>query len=178
MRRFEQRARASAALGLLAVVAAAACKTDPPPPSSSSPSPAQVRVVAAPGEGTVEPLVRDAMAAAAAEKRVLVVYVGATWCEPCQRFHRAAERRELDAAFPTLTLLEFDLDRDGERLRAAGYESKYVPLFALPAADGKASGKQMEGSIKGEGAVAEITPRLQALLSEEQARNPPVSSPR
>jgi hypothetical protein len=94
------------------------------------------------------------------------VYVGATWCEPCQRFHHAAERGELDAAFPTVTVLAFDLDRDRERLASAGYVSKYIPLFALPGPDGTASGKQIEGGVKGDGAVGNIVPRLKEMLSE------------
>jgi hypothetical protein len=125
----------------------------------------KLRVVAAP-EGSVESIVRDALAGARAEGRTLVVYVGAVWCEPCQHFHHAAERGDLDAAFPRMTLLEFDLDRDRERLAAAGYVSKYIPLFALPGPDGAASGKQVEGGIKGDGAVGYISARLTAMISE------------
>lgn len=132
---------------------------------ASHPSGGRVRIDPAPPTGDVEPIVRDALARAAAEKRRLVVYVGAKWCEPCRRFHEAAARGQLDATFPDLTLLEFDLDRDGERLASAGYVSKYIPLFALPNTDGTSSGKQVEGGIKGEGAVAFITPRLEQLLA-------------
>ncbi len=109
---------------------------------------------------------RDAADAAIRENRKLAVYVGAAWCEPCQAFHRAVERGDLDATFPNLTLLEFYLDRDGERLASAGYVSKYIPLFALPARDGAASGKQVEGAIKGPGAVPFIVPRLRTLLAQ------------
>ncbi|MDB4968217.1 MAG: hypothetical protein JWN44_3906 [Myxococcales bacterium] len=99
------------------------------------------------------------------EGRQLLVYVGATWCEPCQRFHQAAAAHKLDADFPSLRLLEFDTDRDGERLAAAGYVSQLIPLFARPRDDGRASGRQIEGSVKGDGAVGEIVPRLRALLA-------------
>ena len=64
-----------------------------------------------------------------------------------------------------VTFLEADLERDRERLEAAGYRSKYIPLFALPGPDGRSSGKQVEGGIKGEGAVAYMVPRLTSLLS-------------
>lgn len=94
------------------------------------------------------------------------MYVGAAWCDPCQAFHRAVEHGDLDATFPKVTLLEFDLDRDGQRLASAGYVSKYIPLFALPAPDGAASGKQVEGAIKGPGSVAFIVPRLRTLLAQ------------
>jgi hypothetical protein len=125
-----------------------------------------VHVVAAPVGGDVKPIVRAALADASREARKLLVYVGAAWCEPCQRFHHAAESGALDAIFPDVTLLEFDLDRDAERLQTAGYASKYIPMFALPTPDGAASGRQIEGAIKGEGGVAFLVPRVLALLAE------------
>jgi hypothetical protein len=125
---------------------------------------AGVVFVAAPPDGEVAPLVVEALAQAARERRTLVVYAGATWCEPCQRFHQAAIRGELDADFPSLTLLEFDLDRDRDRLLRAGYKGKYIPLFVLPESSGAASDQVLSGGIKGEGAVGFIAPRLKALL--------------
>ena len=134
-----------------------------PTATPARPSKPGVRVVKATSGGVAEQIARE-LAEGGAARRDVIVYVGATWCEPCQRFHAAAERGELDAAFPALTLVEFDFDRDEERLASAGYRSKMIPLFALPESDGRASGRQIEGSIKGPGAVDEITPRLRALL--------------
>jgi hypothetical protein len=164
----EARARVDVAPGAAAVVVLDAAPTPTPTGTHWAPAPDRngIELVEAPPGEAVESAVRGALARAAASKRTLVVYVGATWCEPCQRFHHAAEHGELDATFPTMTLLEFDLDRDGERLASAGYVSKYIPLFALPSADGRASGKQIEGGIKGDGAVAFIVPRLKEMLSD------------
>jgi hypothetical protein len=125
-----------------------------------------MQVTEPPAAGAVDGIVRDALAKAVGEKRSLVVYVGAAWCDPCQRFHHAAQSGELDATFPNLTMLAFDIDRDAERLAAAGYASSYIPLFALPNRDGRASGKQIEGGIKGDGAVAQIAPRLKELVAQ------------
>jgi thiol-disulfide isomerase/thioredoxin len=149
-------------------LAVAACDTAP---STSSPqreaaAPALHVEDAEPG-GEVDAVVKKALASASARRRRVVVYVGATWCEPCQRFHRAAQAGELNAQFPDLDILAFDADRDGERLGAAGYTwKKYIPLFALPGDDGRASGRQFEGAIKGDGAVSYLVPRLQALLAQ------------
>lgn len=115
--------------------------------------------------GDVAALVQKELARAHSDGRRLLVYVGAAWCEPCRRFHDAATAGKLDAQFGTLRLLEFDFDRDEARLRQAGYVSRLIPLFAAPNPDGRASGRQIEGSIKGDGAVGEITPRLAALLN-------------
>lgn len=159
-------------VSLLALAALCACKSASDEPRPAPPAPSSVahsghvQLADAPASGDVEALVKDALAKSSAQKRQLIVYVGAKWCEPCRRFHEAAANGELDATFPDLDMLVFDLDRDSERLASAGYVSKYIPLFALPKPDGTASGKQVEGGIKGEGAVAYITPKLQALLTE------------
>jgi thiol-disulfide isomerase/thioredoxin len=126
----------------------------------------RVVLIDAPGSGAVPPIVREAGAVAVREHRTLVVYVGASWCEPCQRFRDAVAKGELDTTLSDVALLEFDFDRDRERLASAGYVSKYIPLLALPAPDGSASGKQIEGGVKGEGAVGFIVPRLRAMLAE------------
>jgi hypothetical protein len=162
--------RILASLVLASAVTTGGCNAQEPigssPSASSAPARAGGHVVIQHAEaGAAEGAVRSALAAATASKRRLVVYVGAPWCEPCQRFHQAAARGELDGTFPDLTLVEFDADADGERLAAAGYVSRYIPLFALPAGDGRASGKQIEGGIKGDGAVANIVPRLRELLA-------------
>ncbi len=92
------------------------------------------------------------------------MYVGASWCEPCRYFHQAAEHGELDDALPPLALLEFDRDRDGVRLDAAGYGSRMIPLFVSPDDDGHPSARRIEGSIHGPGSPREIVPRLLAIL--------------
>jgi thiol-disulfide isomerase/thioredoxin len=124
----------------------------------------QLRTISAPDGEDVAAIVRDAMKREAQEGRRILVYIGATWCEPCQRFHAAANKGLLDASFPNLTLLEFDADKDGERLLNAGYGSRLIPYFGVPGPDGRATGKHLEGSVKGDGAVNEIAPRLKKLL--------------
>lgn len=147
------------------------CSRDPAPeavrrePSAASGSPARTRklrlVPAPPGPMDVATIMR---AEAASAPGPVLVYVGAPWCEPCTYFHAAAERGELDADFGDLTLVEFNRDSDKARLDDAGYASDYIPLFAVPGPDGRASGRSIEGSIKGPGAVPQIRPRLKALI--------------
>jgi thiol-disulfide isomerase/thioredoxin len=109
--------------------------------------------------------VRDAVAAAQAESQRVVVYVGAPWCEPCQRFHEAVEKGELDAQLAGVRFLEFDADQHTPQLNAAGYGGELIPRFAMPGADGRGSDAKIEGGIKGEGAVAQIMRRLEKLLA-------------
>ena len=166
-------------LGIL--LAALACgKRDEPQPNPAAAKPSasptaegpvgvlapkeQLRTIAAPPEGDVAAQVKDAREREAKEGRKLLVYIGATWCQPCQRFHAAAAHGDLDKAFPDLTLLEFDADRDGERLVTANYNTRLIPYFGVPAPDGRGTGRHIEGSVKGD-AVADISPRLRNLLA-------------
>lgn len=152
-----------------------ACNSTPESGSGTSAGSAEKSVVPASLQGPVELLepqagdvkeaVVAAMLGAAARHHRVVVYVGASWCEPCERFREAAKAGELDAKFPGLSLLVFDADRDRARLAAAGYKSTFIPLLVLPRPDGSASTHKMEGGQKGAGAVAQMAPRLAELLT-------------
>src|SRR4051812_5995055 len=116
-------------------------------------------------QAPLEQFVQQNVEEADASGMRVLVYVGATWCEPCQRFHKSLESGELDEALAGTKFIEFDADRDGSELRAAGYTPKYIPSFAVPDQSGHASGRAIEGSIKGDGAVRQnLVPRLLALL--------------
>jgi thiol-disulfide isomerase/thioredoxin len=99
-----------------------------------------VRVIVAAPDSDALSVVRTERLRAKAEGRVLVVYVGAAWCEPCKRFKHAVESGSLDDKLAKTTLLVFDADRDTERLAGAGYTFEYIPYVALPGADGHPSG--------------------------------------
>ena len=139
-----------------APVAPAAAQNAPPP-----------NFLHYPGQGgAIEPWVQEQVELAEAAHLRVLVYVGASWCEPCQRFHEAVQRGELNGTLNGLRFLEFDQDRDAPALKAAGYLYQYIPVLALPDPDGKNHGRMISGSIKGPRAVQEnLVPRLQALLS-------------
>lgn len=116
-----------------------------------------------PGATPVAAYVAETMASAPSMKTV--VYVGATWCEPCQRFHDALRAGQLDSEFRGVRFIEYDLDRHKPELVADGYHSRLIPLFVLPESDGRAGSRRLEGSIKGETAIqGNLVPRLRDLL--------------
>ncbi len=134
-----------------------------PPPTAPAAATGHVEIIDAPATGDVASYVAGELGIAARDKLPVLVYVGATWCEPCRDFHAAADRGELDPQLGALRLLEFDLDRDADRLEAAGYKSSLVPLFAKPGADGRASGQQTDGVKTGGRYVEQLVPRVKAL---------------
>jgi thiol-disulfide isomerase/thioredoxin len=163
---------------LVAIALTAGCKSGDVP-GGSRPGPTNAGPTAAKrpvfmrgptGGAPVAPFIAGELTKARAGHYGVLVYVGATWCEPCQGFHRAVAAGELDEMLAGVRLLEFDLDADRDALTAAGYSSQLIPLFALPKADGTASENRIEGSIKGPDAVREnLMPRLRAFLRGQQA---------
>jgi hypothetical protein len=156
-------------------------KAEPDPAAAASESaaavaasqkPAVVRtgkaeiILAPEGDEDLAAVVKREIDRAKADQKDLLVYVGATWCEPCQRLHKAIVDGDLDKEFPGMRLLEFDADRDDVRLRRSGYLAKYIPMLAVPRDDGTASGKQIEGSVKGPRALDVIKPKLRGLIDK------------
>ena len=136
------------------------------PPTAPPPAPSVSEIGLAPQSSEpIAQVVRQELTRAATDGYQLVVYVGATWCEPCQRFHQAVEAGELNKTFPGIRFLEFDSDTDGERLAQAGYKSRFIPLFSVPGPDGRDQGRRSAGAIKGPGAVDYIVPRLRRILA-------------
>lgn len=95
-----------------------------------------IHIVVAAQDSDALSLVRTERLRAKAEGRILVVYAGAGWCEPCKRFKNAVQTGALDDKLAKTTLLVFDADRDTDRLGSAGYTFKFIPYVALPGADG------------------------------------------
>lgn len=131
-----------------------------PAPKTETP-PGKLRVVAADPESDALSLVRTERLRARSEGRVLVVYVSATWCEPCKKMKEEIASGRLDARLGRTTLLAFDADEDVDRLNAAGYTFRFVPFVALPGADGHPADVQ-QATGKGGGAWRELLAKLDA----------------
>lgn len=155
-------------LSMLALVLVG-CTTRSPGDATQAPTAVKpkgkMRIIDAPAEpAAIEKLVMAKSAECKTQGRTLLVYAGAKWCEPCKRFHEAVESGALDADFGDVDVLAFDVDFDNERLAYGNYETGSIPLLAVPGPDGKSTTRYMNGSIKGDGAVSEMTPRLKTLL--------------
>ncbi|MER2559237.1 MAG: hypothetical protein ABTQ32_00865 [Myxococcaceae bacterium] len=141
-----------------------ACKQQPPAPTIDPT--ATVRFITPPMDGPVSAILASQLERSKTEHRRVLLYAGAPWCEPCRIFHEAVDRGELTGKVGALDLVAFDAQADAERMLLSGYESQFIPVFALPGPDGKATGKHIEGSVKGPGAVDDIVPRLKTLLAD------------
>ena len=147
-----------------------------PPPAAVTPAPVEltrgavtgIDWIDAPATGDVAGQVSAAWQLAQRDNRVLLVYVGAKWCEPCQLFHDTVKTGRLDTQLAGLRLLAYDLDRDKDRLALAGYTSDMIPLFAGTTPDGMATQRKLAGAVKGAEAIGFIVPKLTRLLNGQR----------
>jgi hypothetical protein len=120
-------------------------------------SDAKLRVVKPPPDAELASFLRTERLRAKAESRVLVVYAGAKWCDPCKHFHALLDSGRLDAKLSRTTLVELDVDQDTERLSAAGYKYRFIPYFAVAGADGHPEKEmQVTGKDVGDDTIAEL----------------------
>jgi thiol-disulfide isomerase/thioredoxin len=127
--------------------------------AEAAPAAQHLRVIDAALDADALSLVRTERLRAKSEGRVLVVYVGASWCEPCQRFKAEIHAGRLDEKLGRVSLLAFDADKDADRLAVGGYGFRFIPYVALPGADGR---PRESASAQGKGPEAwrEIVVRL------------------
>ena len=155
-----------------AVLAVTACKSETTSTGANNgggnAAAGGVEFVTAAALPDVAPWIASEVARATNDNIRILVYVGASWCEPCETFHRAALAGKLNTALPKLRLLSFDADRDADALTRAGYDSEMIPMFAETRPDGQASGRKIMGSVKGEAAISDLTPRILTLLAPPQ----------
>jgi hypothetical protein len=155
-------------VGILFALSACDAPQTTTPPTKESATKAATRALewVKPGSGNPVAFALSEVERAKADGRTLLFYVGGESCEPCKRFHDASARGELNNEFGHLRLIDFDIERDAQAIEALGCVSRMIPLFAVPTAEGKCDpNRQIQGAIKGEGAVGFISPKLKALVS-------------
>jgi hypothetical protein len=150
----------SGAKPALSASAAAEAPVAPVAPVADAARETGVRIVVAGQDSDALSVVRTERLRAKAEGRVLVVYAGAAWCEPCKRFKHAIQTGVLDDKLAKTTLLVFDADRDTERLASAGYKFQFIPFVGLPGADGHPT-DTAEARAKGSESWRELIAKLE-----------------
>lgn len=155
----------TAALGLSVLELSTACTPQPKDVPTAKVEPAQRAQLVNASSGPVAEVVQAAQRTAAEDERTLIVYVGASWCEPCQVFIEGVASGGLPVSLGHLRILKFDSDADEGRLAEANYGGEMIPRFVKPGPEGLGSAARFEGSVRGPAALQNIVPRLEALIA-------------
>lgn len=103
----------------------------------------------------------------AAERRQKpILYIGATWCEPCAALKKYKSDPRMAEAFEGTYVIELDLDDwKLDELKALGLRAGVVPVFHALGADGRASGKTIDGGAWGDNIPENMAPPLKRFFS-------------
>jgi thiol-disulfide isomerase/thioredoxin len=135
---------------------------DKPTPGAAASAPADGFVVTA-----LAPPAGDARAALKAEvdkatQQGLKPYVElwATWCEPCTAIKKSMNDSRMKAAFKGAYIVQIDVDAWGAKLDGTGFSSSVIPVFYALDAEGKPTGRKIDGGAWGDNIPENMAPPL------------------
>ena len=133
----------------------------PPVASSASavpaPAPPKLTLIElAPTQGDLTPLLRDEAKRAKDEGLIAVVEFYADWCAPCRVFQQNIRAPEIATPLAGVRLVKLNLDDWHDKLRGTGFAPRTIPSFYFFGADGRPSGKLLDGDKWGKSSPARM----------------------
>jgi hypothetical protein len=110
--------------------------------------------------------VKAEVAKAQAKKLTPIVYVGATWCDPCLALKKHRDDPKMVDAFEGTFVIEIDADDwNAASFGALGYKTSVIPIFIAVDAEGKATGRTIDGGAWGDNIPQNMAPPLKQFFS-------------
>jgi hypothetical protein len=94
------------------------------------------------------------------------VYIGATWCAPCNAIKHNLDKPIMIDAFKGTYIMKLDFDAWEDKLPGAGLQHEAVPVFFALDASGKPTGRMIDGGAWGNDTPENIAPALKAFFSK------------
>ncbi len=94
-----------------------------------------------------------------------VIYVGATWCQPCLLYKKSLDDPRMKAAHEGVRVLEADADLHD--LSALGISPNGIPHWATVDASGVSDGRAIDGGAWGDNTPENMAPALSAFFRGE-----------
>ena len=138
----------------------------PSPPSSAPPSPPPFLLMElAPTQGDLTPLLRAQVERARVKSLRPLVEFYADWCPPCRAFQENLGDPRMIEALRGTYLVKINLDDWHDKLPGTGFVVRSIPAFYLVGADGRPSGKMLDGDKWGKATPANMSTSLSKLLA-------------
>jgi thiol-disulfide isomerase/thioredoxin len=132
----------------------------PPPPAASPPAPPApppfLLTELAPTQGALTPLLVAQVERARTKGLVPVVEFYADWCAPCRAFQRHLEDPLIKEALRGAYLVKLNMDDWHDKLPGTGFDVHTIPSFYMVSANGRPTGKMLDGDKWGRVATPAI----------------------
>jgi hypothetical protein len=148
----------------LVTLAAVGCQSRPSPTQPPAGARGFELDEVAPGR-PLAVVLSDGAAKAKAKGLRPFLYIGATWCQPCQKLHRSLDDERMVDAFRGTYVIHLDLDAWERELPSVGLRVAQVPVFFQLDAQGKPTGKSLDGGAWNEDVPAEMAPPLKRFFN-------------
>lgn len=126
----------------------------------------------APTQGDLTPLLRDEAKRARDKGLIAVIEFYADWCAPCRVFQQNLRAPEIAAALARMYLVKLNLDDWHDKLRGTGFAPRTIPSFYFFGADGRPTGKMLDGDKWGKASPARMGTALAEFLDGSTPRRP------
>jgi thiol-disulfide isomerase/thioredoxin len=84
----------------------------------------------------------------------------ASWCQPCMDLAKSLGDPRMEAAFKGTYIIRLNADEWGDKLAGTGLNASAIPVFYELDADGKKTGKTIDGGAWGENIPENMAPPL------------------
>jgi len=119
-----------------------------------------------PADGQLPEVLRRETEKATAQHLRPFAYVGATWCGPCNAIKHNLDKPIMMDAFKGTFVVKLDFDAWETKLPGAGLKHESVPVFFALDANGKPTGRKIDGGAWGSDTPENIAPVLKTFFHQ------------
>ncbi len=120
-----------------------------------------------PASGELATLLPAEIAKARAQHLVPYVEVGAAWCKPCRQLQASMTDPRMKDAFDGTYLIHLDVDDWSSSLSALDLEPTVIPVVFEVDAQGKSTGRSINGNDWGDNRAESMAPQLKAFFARK-----------